>query len=546
MYGGNGSSVEDIETPKRSHADTSMWPCTSISKDVARKSAAAALSGLMLFAAFPPLEYSFLAWIALIPLFWAITESAPGEAFACGFIAGASFWLPSIFWLTRVTFIGWFGISLYCALYTAFFSMAAAWFFMLRSRRPGDASGGLSVLLGFPALWVALEYARAHLMTGFPWNQLGISQHGNLALIQCADLGGVYAVSFLVAMGNTAALMLLRESRRLALRPMVPILCFILLLAAALVYGRHRIAVMGPNGSSVQIVSVQPNVPQQLKWSQDWAAEIYERLRHSSDEACRRRKPDLLVWPETALPDFLQSSAQSREVVEQVRSHGAPLLAGSMHFEEMPGKSNYYNSSFLFLPGRDAPLVYAKRHLVPFGEYVPLGNLFPFLRSIAGVYEDFVPGHEVVVFDLSGCGKFSALICFEDIFPYLARDCVRAGARLLVNQTNDAWFDPLRASRQHMTHCVFRCVENRVACLRSANTGLTCHIDRRGKVGASIPPVQAKPEDPRVMFAEVAFAPDDMPLTFYTRRGDLIALACLAFSLSLFAGMLLHRARKVK
>ena len=119
-------------------------------------------------------------------------------------------------------------------------------------------------------------------------------------------------------------------------------------------------------------------------------------------------------------------------------------------------------------------------------------------------------------------------------------------ARLLINQTNDAWFDPSWASRQHMTHCVFRCVENRVACLRATNTGLTCYIDRFGLVRSYIPPMGRKQGEPQVMMSELEFSPENMPLTFYTRHGDLFALACLAFSLPLIAGTLLSFVRKQK
>jgi apolipoprotein N-acyltransferase len=219
--------------------------------------------------------------------------------------------------------------------------------------------------------------------------------------------------------------------------------------------------------------------------------------------------------------------------------------------------TNYFNSAFLFLPGQDEPFgetervlqgdpqVYAKRHLVFFGEYVPFGDYFPFLRSIAGV-DDITPGAENVVFRLKD-KEFSVLICFEDTLPYLARECVRAGARLLINQTNDAWFDPSWASRQHMTHCIFRCVENRVACLRSTNTGLTCYIDRFGLIRSSLEPMGRAQGDPQIMRSEADFSPGNMPLSFYTRHGDLFALACAAFSLPfLLVGLLNYCRCKAK
>lgn len=502
----------------------------------------------MLFASFPPLELSALAWIALVPVVCLAFFCTPGKSFIYGFLAGAVFWLSSIFWLTRVTFIGWFFISLYCALYVAFFALVVSWWSGNFRRVGTDCQSGhrnMIFLFGIPAIWVGMEYARAHLLTGFPWNLLGISQHASIQLIQCADWGGVYLVSYLLVMGNTAVAMLILNRR--GLKTLIPLLSFLLIFVALMQYGKWRISRPSGKQETMRTAAVQPNVPQQLKWSKDWADEIYARLKKATADACLNNKLDLIVWPETALPDFIQSSGPSRALVNDSRRHGVPLLAGSMHFEERPGITNYFNSSFLYLPGTDKPQVYAKRHLVIFGEYVPLGNYLPFLRSITDIYEDFVPGREIVVFRLNGEErKFSALICFEDIFPYLARDCVLAGARLLINQTNDAWFDPSWASRQHMTHCVFRCVENRVACLRAANTGLTCYIDRNGAVRSMIAPIGREQQAPQVMLSDVEFSAQDMPLTFFTRHGDLFALACLAFSLPLFAGTLLHLARKSK
>ena len=549
-----------------------------------RKLAAALLSGILLFCSFPPLEYSIFAWIALIPLIYLCFSCKPGKSFLYGLLSGAVFWLGTIFWLTRVSFIGWFFIGLYCACYFACFASVVSWWngFMdehckiytfnsgfpiksgmtnlkktwqtrisflsfprKRESRRNMRGFNLIFLFGIPALWVGLEYARAHFLTGFPWNLLGVSQYSYINLIQCADWGGVYLISYLIIIGNTAFAQMIYHRREGILKPAIGLVLFLLILFLSLEYGKWRLVKSSEKLETIQAAAVQSNVPQQLKWSEEWADDICRRLKKSTAEACKTAPPDLIVWPETALPDFLRSSGPSRSLVNDSRRHGVPILVGSMDFEELPDMTNYFNSSFLFLPGQDKPQVYAKRHLVLFGEYVPLANYFPFLRSISGVEEDFMPGKENVVFRLDGKDKkFSVLICFEDTLPYLARECVKAGARLLINQTNDAWFDPSWASRQHMTHCVFRCVETRVACLRSANTGTTCFIDRFGVIRFALPPLGTEPREPEVLRAGTCFSPENMPLTFYTRHGDLFALACAAFSLPFFIGTLLSFLRK--
>ena len=330
------------------------------------------------------------------------------------------------------------------------------------------------------------------------------------------------------------------------------ILVFILIIGLAWGYGRWRLASMPADSDTLRVAAVQLNIPQEVKWTEAAVSDIYRRLRQGTAVAAGKDAPELIVWPETAMPDFVQYDEPSRDLVGRTMRHGIPLLLGSMDYESCSGRTNYYNSSFLFIPGNKEPQVYAKRHLVLFGEYVPLGRYFPFLRSIADLEEDFTSGNKYVVFQLNGAARvFSVLICFEDTLPYLARGCVKAGARLLINQTNDAWFDPYWASRQHMAHCVFRCVENRVACLRDANSGVTCLIDSAGRIIARLEPLGRDTREPEVLRATAGFSHGNMPLTFYTRHGDIFALACLAFSLPVLLGVLWdywvgHKARRCR
>ena len=183
------------------------------------------------------------------------------------------------------------------------------------------------------------------------------------------------------------------------------------------------------------------------------------------------------------------------------------------------------------MPGAPAQ-AYDKRHLVVFGEYIPLQPYVPFIKALTPISESFSPGSTSTVFCLERPPvRFSVLICFEDTVARLARDSVRNGARLLVNQTNDAWFDPSSASRQHMIQCVFRCVENGVPAVRCANTGVSCTIDRLGRIRDVLDDGAGHVSVMGFRWSRVDVPGAAMPLTFYTRHGDVFAQACLVLGL---------------
>ncbi|MCX7591335.1 MAG: apolipoprotein N-acyltransferase, partial [Kiritimatiellae bacterium] len=451
-------------------------------------------------------------------------------------------------------------LSAYCAIYIALFTFVATTLWGPESggfaavhalacshEQPGTCVGlrDLGYVVVFPLVWVGFEYLRASLFTGFPWNALGISQYANLPVIQVAEWGGVYAVSAIIVMFNTAfARVLLRlfEPRRGGRRWQ-----FQIELAASLAvllfswwYGlsalRLQIAT-GTRGIPLRIAAVQPNIPQLKKWTPEFAGEICETLEVQTDSLLRmNNRPDLIIWPETAVPAPVLGDRETNEFVRKLADRGVPLLVGSMELGPASTGDEYYNSSFLFDGKGGIVDRYRKRHLVPFGEYIPLAGIFPGLRKLAPLGFSCREGRQVTLFPLSET-FFSVLICFEDAFPELAWSAVRAGARLLVNQTNDAWFDPAAGSLQHMTHCVFRCVENRVPAVRAANTGVTCVIMPWGLgqtvTGAEAEDLRCVSSDPwgrfvRTNLVSTVVVPDaTMRLTFYARYGDVpFALPC--------------------
>jgi len=505
---------------------------------------ASLLSGLLLFASFPPLEWSSLAWVALVPLLVVSALSAPRIAFRWGFLAGLVFWLLSLVWLTRVSWVGWFLLCLYCALFMACFALTIAWWIAYKGLRP--RLGNPLMMLSIPALWVGWEYLRSVLFSGFPWNPLGVSQYANLPLIQTAQIGGVYLVSYLAVLVNAAValtlIQYLRHQPGEPLRMHRELLIALLVIGLALLYGQTALRRLPATTDTLEVAAVQVNIPQLEKWSEAWATEINNRLRRTSLHAIEHGSPDLIVWPETVVPDFIRTSRVSQKVVTDVIQHGTSVLMGSMDFDDSGRATKYFNSAFLYQPGGTPPQTYAKRHLVLFGEYIPLEQRLPFLRVLTPIEESFTPGREATVFHM-GRRAFSVLICFEDTVAGLARDCVRAGARLLINQTNDAWFDPSWASRQHMAQCVFRCVENRVSAVRATNTGMTCFINRQGRMVSVLGRADGPLPDPDYLTCAVTLPPANMPLTFYTRHGDVFGLSCAAFTLTLLTAMMWRQRR---
>jgi apolipoprotein N-acyltransferase len=491
----------------------------------------AAVSGALLATAFPPLEWAFMAWIAWVPLIWSVAGGTRGDAIRNGALAGGVFWGFSLFWLTKVTGFGWAGLGLYCALYTIPFTLFIQdWSarFGLRSFR-----GNLCLSLGAATVWAGFEYLRGTLFTGFPWNAMGVSQYRNLSVIQMASWGGVYSVSWLLVACNGLLASGLGRIR-VSGRGVFPFEGVVLLALIALAAGRGAIVLRTrpPSEASVRLALIQPAIPQNEKWTQAFENDIHVRLARLSEDAVREGAPDLVVWPETAVAESPRISGPVHDLLCSVTGSGTPLLLGAVDYDRSPSnKVLYYNSSMLVGPGAVILRTYDKQHLVVYGEYVPFGDSLPFLRSLSPFDYDISPGAGPVLFHLKSKNlPFAVLICFEDVIARLSREAVRLGARLLVNQTNDAWFDGSSGSRQHMAQAVFRCIENRVPMVRCGNSGVTSWIDSTGCIGGGsshpLPIVDATGKPAR------GYSLVDVPWrrsverSFYAVHGDLFGKSC--------------------
>ena len=484
-------------------------------------------SGALLGLAFVPGVPGVVAWFALVPLLLAlerrVVSGRPRSWFALGYAGGAVFFLIGTHWIALLSdvaltigwlkYLGWVLGGLYLALYWG----AATWLAGWLARRSGVAARWTFV----PA-FLLLEELRGSGELGFPWFQPGYTQHGVLPVLQLASLGGVTLVTSWLLVLNAAAVSAWRARDRRAYAVAAAVLVVPLLFGAWALRDRRA-----PDGPPVALV--QANIPGEIKWSGRHVAEILRTFVTLSDSVAAAR-PRWVVWPETATGTYLRREPlQSLEVAQLAARLGAPVFMGFAHWSYgVDGRPVVWNAAGAWRPDGSLSPVYAKRHLVPFGERVPFQWLVPALGKWDLGQAEWRPGPGGVLFAGPTGDSASALICFESIFPDLARRDVRRGSRLLVNITNDEWFGNGAALQQHAAMAPFRAVEHHVPLLRCANTGLTEVIDAHGVVTAKLPVFT-----PRVLVAPL---PAVGSPTLYTSVGDwpglLAALSALALALA--------------
>ncbi len=473
------------------------------------------ISALLLILAYPKFNLEFFAWIAFIPLFFALENKNIKQRFIAGYIFGIVFFSSILYWLTNVTIPGTIILILLLSLAPAIFCLLYAIHLPVRQAYPVYA------IIFVPSAWVLTENLRAHLFTGFPWALLAYSQSLNLPVIQIADITGAYGVSFLIVLVNFGVYLALKKTPK-----RFYILFFIFILFTLVwTYGRNRINYIYPAAQGLKVSVIQGNIPQRLKWNPLYKKFIIDKYCALTEESLKEN-PHLVIWPETALPGYLEEESYVRhQILDLAKSGNTHLLVGAIRGEN----SEVFNSATLISDKGKVSQNYDKIHLVPFGEFVPFEKLlFPMRAFIDKPIGDFDRGSEFTVFKTTQGHSFSALICFEDIFPGLSRRFVKKGARFLVNITNDAWFGKTAAPYQHVQGSIFRAVENRRPLIRAANTGLSCIIDHKGKILKS---VRAGKDE---IFVEGYVTGMIMPIftkTFYTRFGDVFSWVCIVLVL---------------
>jgi apolipoprotein N-acyltransferase len=435
----------------------------------------AAAGGVVWATQFEPRAYVVAPWIALVPLLLLMASPRPAWL---GLVHGVAYWLASIPWIasTLETYgglprAGSWALLLLLAAYLGLYSAAFTGLGARLWRR-----GGWPTLLGLPALWVVLELVRGVLGSGFPWNLAAYAWVDVPGALPLASWVGPWGISYLVVLANVGVVAALVWRR-----PQLGALALLVPLALLPLAGRYARPTSRP-GPPQPVRLLQPNIANLVHYEPGPAAVNYARVLAMSEAACDRAGA-LVVWPESAgWPFEYPSDASFAQDVETLAARGCPLIFNSAFRVE----DGWRNSAFLLAHGVTSQRA-DKRHLVPFGEYVPARKLFPFIEGLARGVGDFTPATGVRLLTW-GRERLAMSICFEVIFPGEVAEGVRRGATALVTITNDAWYGDTSAPWQHFRAARFRAAEQRRPLLRAAITGISALVRPDGSVAALLGP----------------------------------------------------------
>lgn len=483
------------------------------------------------------------------------------SAWRIGYAAGMAHYLASLYWLLLIPvpwapILGWLALAAFLSLFTATWVWLTWLFFPteLTDEGPGaPLQNWAEKFLSMPwasrliwtisgaALWVTCEMIIARIFGGFPWNLLANSQFRIVPLIQIASITGVYGVSFLLIWSSLSLLgAVMVIIRRPAMRSAWLGEIALPMLTVCVLYGvgYHKLLQPELKGPELKVVLIQPSIPQTMIWDPREDYYRFEDVLKLSQTALTN-KPDLLVWPEAAVPGLIRAYDEiSGPIKDLARTNKIWMIIGGDDFKPHPGATNledsdFFNSSFLVSPEGELVGNYRKRNLVMFGEYVPFARWLPFLKWLTPITGAFTPGDRAVPFEMPDLNvKVSVLICFEDVFPHLVREYVSDDTDFLVNLTNNGWFGEGAAQWQHAAAALFRAVENGVPLVRCSNNGLTCWIDSFGRLRQVFYSDTHGIYGPGFMVAHVpVLAPGERRTpTYYRLHGDVFGWLCLFFA----------------
>ncbi|MDQ3321875.1 MAG: apolipoprotein N-acyltransferase [Acidobacteriota bacterium] len=496
----------------------------------------AIVSAILLIGAFPDFDFRFLAWFALVPLFFAIEREKESivKSFVLGWIFGIIFFFGSCWWLTFapityggvpsfIAYLLFFGVTLVTGFFPAIFGAL----FSLLLKRFGSYA-----ILSAPFLWTATEFLRFW-MTGNNWNAIGYSQafyNGNTGILKYAAIGGIYLVGFIcVFFSSCYAVALISRTKRNFWFAVIPqLIILISLFYSPDYYGNLNFNVN--KSDSATIIAVQPNVPMSgLKYGElenlrtrhvELAENALQKIKEQriNDEG----QSTIIIFPESPMNFEYESDREFQSFLKDFTArNNASVLFNSA--QPNTRGTNLYNSAVMVNALGEKIAQYDKIHLVPFGETVPLPDaIAQFVPTMVGNFE---VGNNYNLFPV-GDAKGGVMICFESHFPELSREFVRGGADVLIEMTNDGYLGKTPVLRQHLANAVFRAVETNRPVVRVTNTGITAYINERGEVLDAL--------DDYTQGARVwTISKSDGEQTFYVKYGDWFAWLCSIASLAL-------------
>ena len=500
------------------------------------------LSGLLLgisFPTWPSIHLEPLAWIALVPLLISLErEERFGPFFRKSWMAMLLFCIITLWWVSLATLVGGILTVFVQSLFSTV-PLLALYFFRKKV-------GFRRALLALPFVWTGWEWAYMQQDFSLGWLTFGNSQANLLWMVQYADVTGVWGVSFWLVSFNVLALSLFRAKTPFVLRAGI-VMVITLMIALPLLYARQIFQNTSPKATSpeVRVALVQPNIDPHEKWAGLGPVQTLSRLYSLTGEAVSEERPELIIWPETAIPFYIrlpENRPYMNSVRRMVERWSTPLLTGFP--DEEPRYPNSrgndavaasgveyaaYNASMLLCPTGNPVQIYRKMRLVPFGERVPYSDYFPWLEklsfSMSGI-SSWEKGREATIMRFTSRDgrpvSMANIICYESIFPGQVSQFVRRGAQFLTLVTNDGWYGTSYGPWQHAAIGRLRCIENRRAMARCANTGVTLFYDTCGRSYAETSWWQ-----PSVLTASV---PLENGITFYTAHPDVVPFTCLGVS----------------
>jgi len=490
------------------------------------------ISSLLLLFAFPDFNFWFLAWCAFVPLLIAVSRNSSShkKAFFLGWIFGSIFFFGSCYWLTyaminygKIPTVIAYGMLLPASCFMGTFAGTFSLTLHYSIKR-----FGLKLLFVAPFAWIALEWLRLQI-TGHLWNAVGYSQAFVPQLIQTAWIGGVYSVSFLIVLVNTAIAYAVIEKKKDAF-----ITSFVLLFVCALIIGwttwlglAQRI---DPPHTEAVVIALQPNVPmdslsvedmkdlfnRHVVLSETALKEFEESLGGKNFNDTNINTPRLVIFPESPMLFTYSRDTKLREdLAEFTKRNRVSLIINSLEPAPNDGDAN---SALLINEKGELAARYDKIYLMPFGEYVPVPRWIPGAKYIPSMVGDFTAGEDYKLFPVGNL-KAGIFICFESAFPQHTRKFTNEGADLLIEITNDGYLGPTPVLKQHLANAVFRAVETNRPVVRVTNAGITAFITKHGEVKDATNAFEVTRRTWSVYKTNGQ--------TFYTRYGDVFAVGCL-------------------
>ncbi len=401
----------------------------------------------------------------------------PRDAFSKSWIVGILAYSIYLYWVViPVHYYGYLPwilsiwcpilLGIYLGLYVAIFS------FFISTFKKDLPWLFLGIFAG--SLWSCLEFIRAKLLTGFPWLCLAQGLAKWASFVQIVGIVGAFGLGGILVCSITW-IFLFKKSHRAPLMG-------VFFIMVVFFYGKWNLYINTLPKAKQNIAVVQGNIPQAMKWDFKYAQFTMDTYLNLTENAILKFHPRIVIWPETALPFYLQDDSPfSRQIRGFVKRNKIFLMTGAPAYKKKGNKYYFYNRLYLLGPDGKILDFYDKEHLVPFGEYVPLKNILFFLDKLVVGAGDFVPGKQCHPLSV-GRFRFGPLICYEVIFPSLVQKRVVQGANVLINVSNDAWFGNSSGPYQHLNQAILRAVEQNRYIIRATNSGISAIINPKGIV----------------------------------------------------------------